>query len=84
MRLAGIDIPDTAVHELSKLLLEHGFQHTAIRLEVAADEEAAELALAVWEREQALRALEDCPEELLQLRATLLAEHVGRKRDGLV
>jgi hypothetical protein len=35
------------------------------------------------DREAILRVLEDCPEELLELRATLLREHVWRKREGL-
>ena len=30
-----------------------------------------------------LRVLEDCPEELAELWATLLQEHVGRQREGL-
>jgi hypothetical protein len=28
--------------------------------------------------------LEDCPEEMLEQRATLLQEHVWRQREGLV
>jgi hypothetical protein len=31
-----------------------------------------------------LRVLEECPEEMLELRATLLQEHVWRQREGLV
>ena len=34
-------------------------------------------------RRRILRVLEDCPEELAELRATLLQEHVWRKREGL-
>jgi hypothetical protein len=30
-----------------------------------------------------LRVLEDCPDELFELRATLLQEHVWRRREGL-
>ena len=30
------------------------------------------------------RVLEECQEELLELRATLLQEHVWRQREGLV
>ena len=30
-----------------------------------------------------LRVLEDCPEELAELRATLLQEHVWRQREGV-
>ena len=35
------------------------------------------------DREAILRVLDDCPEELAELRATLLQEHVWRKREGL-
>jgi hypothetical protein len=41
------------------------------------------LSLDIPDREAILRALEDCPEELLELRATLLQEHVWRRRAGL-
>ena len=41
------------------------------------------LALETEERETILRALDDCPAGLTELRATLLQEHVARKREGL-
>jgi hypothetical protein len=41
------------------------------------------VALDIPDREAILRMLEDCPEELLELRATLLHEHVWRQREGL-
>ena len=41
------------------------------------------LGLDVDERESLLRAMTDPPDGLLELRATLLQEHVGRKRDEL-
>ncbi len=34
-------------------------------------------------REAILRVLEKCPDDMLELLATLLQEHVWRKRDGL-
>ena len=37
----------------------------------------------VSDREAILRVLEDCSEELVELRATLLQEHVWRRREGL-
>ena len=83
MRLAGIEIRDEIVLELVRALNEHGFRHTAMHLELAVDAGAPELALTVWERDQVLSALGDAPVRLLQLRATLLAENVGRRRDGL-
>ncbi len=42
------------------------------------------MALDIPDREAILRVLEECPDELLELRATLLKEHVWRKREGLV
>ena len=39
------------------------------------------LALEIIDRELILRALEDCPDRLTELR--VLQEHVGRKRDRL-
>ena len=56
---------------------------TAEILERAYDREARIVALDVPDREAILRVLEECPEELLELRATLLQEHVWRQREGL-
>ncbi len=42
------------------------------------------LALTIPERETIIRALDDAPPRLEELRAVLLREHVGRVRDGLV
>jgi len=42
------------------------------------------LGLEIDEREAILAALEGPPRGLEELRATLLHEHVGRQRDGLV
>ena len=56
--------------------------HTAERLEQAYDREARIVALNTPDREAILRVLEDCPEELAELRATLLQERVWRKREG--
>ena len=41
------------------------------------------LALDIPDREAILSVLEDCPEALLELRATLLQEHVWCKHQGL-
>ena len=57
---------------------------TAERLERACDREARIVALDIPDSEAILRVLEDCPDELAELRAVLLQEHVGRVRDGLV
>ena len=42
------------------------------------------LALTIPERETIIRALDDAPPGLEELRAVLLREHVGRVRDGLI
>ena len=54
----------------------------AERLERAYDSEAPIVALDIPDREAILRVLEDCLEELLDLPATLLQEHVLRKGEG--
>ena len=56
---------------------------TAEPLERAYDREARIVALDILDREAILRVLEECPEELLELRATLLQEHVWRQREGI-
>ena len=56
---------------------------TAERLERAYDREARIVALDVPDREAILRVLEECPEGLLELRATLLPERVWLRREGL-
>jgi hypothetical protein len=42
------------------------------------------LALSIGERESLLRVLEDCPDELAELRGVLLREHEWRVSEGLV
>ena len=54
------------------------------RLRRALDNDTRTLGLEIDEREAILAALEDPPTGLEELRATLLHEHVGRQRDGLV
>lgn len=58
----------------------------ADRLQRAYGRGARILALEIADREMILRALEDGPATtaLAELRGVLLAEHVGRVRDGLV
>jgi len=57
---------------------------TAERLEGAYHRDARIVALEISDREAILRALEDAPAGLTELRAVLLQEHVGRQREGLV
>jgi hypothetical protein len=84
MMLAGIPVADRDVLELALLLRGADFIDTAERLEDAFDLETKVLALTIVERASILRALDDPPEGLAELRSVLLAEHVGRVRDGLV
>ena len=83
MWLAGIPVADRAVLLLAASLREAELTFAAERLERAYDREARIIALDIPDREAILRALEDCPEELAELRAMLLQEHVWRKREGL-
>ena len=83
MWLAGIPVADNAVLHLAASLRDGELTFTAERLERAYDREARIVALDIPDREAILRVLEDCPEELPELRATLLQEHVWRRREGL-
>jgi hypothetical protein len=83
MFLAGLQVPDARVLELAHRLSTAGFQELGERLEAAWRREVKVFGLGVADREAILRVLEDCPEELTDLRATLLQEHVGRQRDGI-
>ncbi len=82
MWLAGIPVADKTVLWLAASLREAELVDTAERLEYAYDREARTVALDVPDREAILRVLEECPEGLVELRATLLQEHVWRQREG--
>jgi hypothetical protein len=56
---------------------------TATRLRDALEREVRILGLEIDEREAVVRVLEDCPDGLTELRATLLQEHTWRAREGL-
>ncbi len=83
MWLAGIPVADKAVLQLAASLREAELVDTAETLERAYDREARIVALDIPDREGILRVLEEYPDELLQLRATLLQAHVWRQREGL-
>ena len=82
--LAGIPIPARLVLELARVLRDTELVDTAERFEGAYDRQARIVALEVSDRVGILRALEDPPAGLEELRAVQLQEHVGRVRDGLV
>jgi hypothetical protein len=71
------------VSELARLLRKAGITGTAERLENAYDLETKVLALTISEREHLLRALDDPPGSLAELRGVLLVEHEGRTPGGL-
>ena len=81
---AGIAVPDQDVLELARLLREAGFNESAERIKNAYDLETKILALTIPEREQIIRALDEPPDGLAELRTVLLREHEGRVREGLV
>ena len=82
--LSGIPIPARLVLELARRLRDTELVDTAERFEGAYDRQARIVALEVSAREGILRALEDPPAGLEELRAVLLHEHVGRQREGLI
>jgi len=84
MMLAGISVPDKLVLELAGMLRNAGLDQTAATLETAYDAERRIVALTITDRESILRALEDCPDGLGELRSVLLREHEWRVREGLV
>jgi len=84
MMLAGIPVADKDVLELARLLRDAAFVDVAERLENAYDVECKVLALPIEDRERILRALDDPPAGLAELRGVLLVEHEWRRREGLV
>ena len=83
--VGGIEIDGSDLLTLARLLRDAGFDGTAFHLERSFDAVARDLLLAIHEREQILQVLDDPPTTaLVQLRAVLVREHVGRGGDGLV
>jgi hypothetical protein len=68
------------VRELALLVDEP----TAGVLERALENEVKVLALTIEDRERILRALDDPPDGLAELRGVLVREHEWRVREGLV
>jgi hypothetical protein len=81
IHLAGVPVQDDAVLELARLVDDPAL---ADRLETAFGRMTKVLALTIPERETIIRALDDAPPGLDELRAVLLREHIGRVSDGLV
>ena len=84
MQLAGIPIGDRDVLELARLLREVRFERVAEKLVKGYVAQTRVLALTIEDREAILRALDDPPDGLAELRGVLLREHERRMREGLV
>ena len=80
MMLAGIPVRPELVRALAEIVDEP----TASELEQALEREVVILALTIEDRECILRALDDPPAGLAELRGVLLREHDRRLRVGLV
>jgi hypothetical protein len=80
MMLAGLFVRPELVRELAGLV----YEPTSSVLELALDRNIAVVALTIDDRERILRALDDPPAGLEELRGVLLEEHEWRKREGLV
>jgi hypothetical protein len=80
MMLAGLFVRPELVRDLAGLVDEP----TGGLLEYALDREIAVVALTIDDRERILRALDDPPAGLEELRGVLLREHEWRVREGLV
>jgi hypothetical protein len=81
--LAGVAIQSDLVVELAEMLTHRGASETAATLLQADAEGHKDVPLTIAERETILRALDDPPAGLEELRAVLLREHTARVRDGL-
>ena len=80
MHWAGVPIRDELVLELARLVDDDAL---GSRLEDCYGRMVRVLALTIPERETIIRALDDAPPGLEELRAVLLREHVWRQRERL-
>jgi hypothetical protein len=80
MMLAGIPVRDDLILELARRVDDDAL---ADRLEDCYGREVKVLALDIAERETIIRALEDPPAGLEELRGVLLREVEWRRREGL-
>jgi hypothetical protein len=84
MYVAGLRVRDEDVLDLARLLHDADFDDTAEALVVALETEQGIVGLSIEDREAILRALDDPPASLEQLRGVLLSELEWRVREGLV
>jgi hypothetical protein len=84
MYVAGVRVREEDVLRLAGLLHDAGFDDTAEALVVALEAEQGIVGLSIQDREAILRALDDPPEGLSELRGVLLNDHQWRVGLGLV
>jgi hypothetical protein len=72
--LAGIPVDERLVLGVAGRLRDAGLDDTAETLEDAYDAERRVAALTIAEREAIMRVLEDCPDDLAELRGVLMRE----------
>jgi len=80
MMLAGVPVSAELISELAQIVDEP----TASMLERGLEVETKVLALTIVDRERIIRALDDPPAGLAELRGVLLREHEWRVREGVV
>ena len=82
MVVAGIQVQDTDILELARLVHETGFDETAETLIVALESERSLVGLTIPDREAILSSLIDPPDGLCELQAILLTELMQRLNSG--
>ena len=78
VKLAGVEVRDSAAAQLACLLQKQGESALAMHLGHALDHLHDHFALTPRDREAILRVLMDCPAGLADFRATLLADQIGQ------
>ena len=77
MRIAGVEIADSTAAQLANRLRDKGERALARHLEDAISRLDDQVLATARDREAVLRALMDCPAELADLRAALLADQIA-------
>ena len=78
MKLAGVEVTYSAAAQLACLLHNNGEPALAFHLGHAIDHMHDHVALTPRDREAVRHALMNCPAGLVDLRAGLLADQIGR------